>query len=158
MLPASLRASPDGPGSSSCPRSTRAVGPSASRSSARRPSSSAYIGEPSCAQASAWSRISAGWERAIAVLEPSQPVLLEDPPPDDHPLDVGRALTDEQHRSLPVEPLDLVLLGEAVAAVDPEGVLYDLGAVLGREVLGHPGLEVVALAPVLDPCGLDHHR
>ena len=59
---------------------------------------------------------------------------------------------------LAVEPLDLVLLGEAVAAVDAEGVLDDLVAVLRGEVLRHPGLEVVALARVLHPGGLDHHR
>ena len=42
-----------------------------------------------------------------------------------------------------VEALDLVLLGVAVAAVDAEGVLDDLLAVLAGEVLGHAGLEVV---------------
>src|SRR4029450_4823631 len=79
----------------------------------------------------------------------AQLVVLEKPAADDHPLDVGGALADQQHRRLAVEPLDLVLLGEAVAAVDPEGVLDDLGAVLRGEVLGHAGLEVVALAGVL---------
>src|SRR6476619_1691401 len=48
-------------------------------------------------------------------------VVLEQAPADDHALDVGCAFTDQQHRRLPVEPLDLVLLGVAVAAVDPEG-------------------------------------
>src|SRR5690606_41485021 len=59
-------------------------------------------------------------------------ILFEQSPADDHFLDLGRTLTDQQHRGLPVEALDLVLLGEAVAAVDPEGVLHDLLAVLGE--------------------------
>src|SRR5689334_14081036 len=59
-------------------------------------------------------------------------VLLEQPPADDHPLDVGGALADEEHRRLPVEAFDLVLLGVPVPAVDPERVLDDLRAVLGR--------------------------
>ena len=49
------------------------------------------------------------------------------------------SLADEQHQGLAVEPLDLVLLGVAVAAVDAEGLLDDIGAVLGGEVFGHPG-------------------
>src|SRR3712207_6866679 len=52
-------------------------------------------------------------------------------------------------RSVAVQPLDLVLLGIAVAAVDPEGVLHDLLAGLGGEQLGHPGLEVGSLPRVL---------
>src|SRR5699024_5750886 len=62
-------------------------------------------------------------------------VVLEDRLADDHLLDLGGALTDEQHRGLPVEALDLVLLGVAEAAVDAEGLLDDVGAVLGGEVL-----------------------
>src|SRR3954454_5654741 len=85
-------------------------------------------------------------------------VLLQQPATDDHPLDVGRALADEQHRRLAVEALDLVLLGVAVAAVDAERVLDDLLAVLAGEVLGHPGLDVVALAGVLLARRHDHHR
>src|SRR5512147_1682861 len=86
-------------------------------------------------------------DRAIPLDErrASELVVLEQPPPDDHLLDLGRALADEQHRRLPVEPLDLELLRVAVAAVDAERVLHDLGAVLRREVLRHPRLEVVAL-------------
>src|SRR3954453_16156127 len=84
-------------------------------------------------------------------------VLLEQPAADDHPLDVSGALADEEHRRLAVQPLDLVLLGVAVAAMDAEGVLDDLLAVLRRQVLGHAGLEVVALAGVLLPRGHDHH-
>src|SRR5712691_510380 len=93
-------------------------------------------------------------QRGVAGCRPptgSEPVLLQQPAADDHLLDVGRALTDQQHRSLPVEPLYLVLLGVAVAPVDAEGVLDDFLAVLAGEVLGHPGLEVVALAGILAP-------
>ena len=81
---------------------------------------------------------------------------LQQPAADDHPLDVGGALADQQHRGLPVEPLDLVLLGEAVAAVDPERVLHHLRAVLAGQVLRHPGLEVVARTGVLLPRRLHH--
>ena len=96
-------------------------------------------------------------ERRLRGSALAQLVVLEHPAADDHPLDVGGTLPDQQHRRLPVEPLDLVLLGEAVASMDPEGVLDDLRAVLAGEVLRHPGLEVVALAGVLDPRGPDHH-
>src|SRR4029453_12777084 len=58
---------------------------------------------------------------------------------------------------LAIEPLDLVFLGEAGAAVDAECVLHDFLAVLGGEVLGHPGFEVVAGAAVLRP-GRHHHH
>jgi hypothetical protein len=61
-------------------------------------------------------------------------VLFEDPATDDHLLDVGGALADEQHGGFPVEALDLVLLGEAVAAVDAERVLDDVAAVLRGEL------------------------
>ena len=67
---------------------------------------------------------------------------------------MSAALADEQHRSVPVEALDLVLLRIAVPAVDAERVLDHLLAVLAGEVLGHAGLEVVALAGVLRPCAL----
>src|SRR4051794_34112851 len=53
----------------------------------------------------------------------SDPVTLEQLLADDHPLDLRRALADEQQRGVAVQPLDLVLLGVAVAAVDAEGVL-----------------------------------
>jgi hypothetical protein len=45
---------------------------------------------------------------------------------DDHPLDLARALADQEQRRVAVEPLDLVLLAVAVAAVDAEAVLHDL--------------------------------
>ena len=71
-------------------------------------------------------------------------VLLQQAAPDDHLLDLRGALADQQHGRFPVQALDLVLLGEAVAAVDAEGVLHDLLGVLGRQVFGHAGLQVVA--------------
>src|SRR5690242_8586105 len=57
--------------------------------------------------------------------------VLEQATADDHLLDLGGALADEQHRCLAVESLDLVLLGVAVAAVDAEALLHHVGAVLG---------------------------
>ena len=65
---------------------------------------------------------------------------LQQAAPDDHALDVGGALADQQHGRLAVEPLDLEVFREAVAAVDAEGILDDVAAVLRREVLGHSGL------------------
>jgi hypothetical protein len=65
----------------------------------------------------------------------AEPVVFQDPSADDHLLDVRGALADEQHRGLAVEALDLVLLGEPVPAVDAEGVLDDVPAVLRREVV-----------------------
>src|SRR6476659_1216879 len=84
-------------------------------------------------------------------------VVLQEPPADDHPLDVGGSLADEEHGGLAVEPFDLVLLRVPVPAVDPEGVLHHLGADLGRQVLGHTGLEIAPLTGVLEPGRLDHH-
>ena len=49
------------------------------------------------------------------------PVALEQLATDHHALDVGGSLADQQQRRVSVEPLDLVLLGVAVAAVDAEG-------------------------------------
>src|SRR5215210_6734297 len=77
---------------------------------------------------------------------------------DDHALDLGGALADQQQRRVPVEPLDLVLLRVAVAAVDPERLLHDLLAGLRGEQLGHPGLEVRALAGVLHARGLQREQ
>src|SRR6478609_8169672 len=84
-------------------------------------------------------------------------VVLDEAAADDHPLDVGRALADQQHRRLAVEALDLVLLGVAEAAVDAERVLDNLRAVLAGQVLRHAGLEVVALACVLGTRRHHHH-
>src|SRR4029453_8637745 len=57
----------------------------------------------------------------------SEFVVFEEAAADDHALDVGGALADEQHRGLAVQPLDLVLLGEALPALDGEGPLHPLG-------------------------------
>src|SRR5437764_3813530 len=50
-------------------------------------------------------------------------VALEQLAPDDHALDLARALADQLQRSVAVDPLDLVLLGVAVAAVDAQALL-----------------------------------
>src|SRR3954452_17652821 len=81
-------------------------------------------------------------------------VPLEQFAPDHHPLDLGRALADQEQRSVAVQALDLVLLRVAVAAVDAERVLHDLLAGLRGEQLRHAGLEVRALAGVLEAGGL----
>src|SRR5215207_427796 len=65
-------------------------------------------------------------------------VPLEQRAADDHALDLRGALADEKQRGVPVEALDLVLLGVAVAAVDAERVLDALLAGLGGEQLRHP--------------------
>src|SRR5215217_5390971 len=92
------------------------------------------------------------------VAEPSDLVPLEELAADDHALDLRGALADQEQRRVAVEPLDLVLLGVAVAAVDPEGVLDDLLAGLRGEELGHAGLEVGALARVLHAGGLERQQ
>src|SRR3954465_2557744 len=70
---------------------------------------------------------------------------------DHHALDLRGSLADQQQRRVTVEALDLVLLRVAVAAVDAEA-FFDTGlAGLRGEKLGHPGLEVGALAGVLHP-------
>src|ERR1700712_1137190 len=61
---------------------------------------------------------------------------------DNHALDLGSPLADQQQRRVAVEALDLVLLRVAVAAVDAEGLLDALLAGLRGQELGHPGLEV----------------
>src|SRR4051794_370568 len=55
-----------------------------------------------------------GWTRRWS----AQGVVLEEPATDDHPLDVGGALSDQQHRRLPVETLDLVLDGVLVVVLE----------------------------------------
>src|SRR5215212_10827054 len=77
---------------------------------------------------------------------------------DHHALDLGRALADKEQRGVAVEPLDLVLLGVAVAAVDAERVLHDLLARLGGEQLGHARLQVRALPGVLHARGLQREQ
>jgi hypothetical protein len=41
---------------------------------------------------------------------PGDPVILQQPASHDHLLDLGGSFADQQHRSLPVQTLDLVLL------------------------------------------------
>src|SRR3954470_2148608 len=77
---------------------------------------------------------------------------------DDHALDLARPLAYEQQRRVAVDALDLVLLGVAVAAVDAQRLLGAEAAGLAREQLGHAGLEVRALAGVLQARGLDRQH
>src|SRR5690606_38797713 len=93
------------------------------------------------------------WSRALG--SALELVLPEQAAADDRLLDLAGALTDEQERRLAHEPLDLVLLGVAVAAVDAERLGGHLGAILAGQGLGHAGLDVVALAGVLEPRGVD---
>src|SRR6476661_7204028 len=76
-------------------------------------------------------------------------VSLEELLADNHALDLGGSLADQQQRRVAVEALDLVLLRVAVAAVDAEALLDALLAGLRGEELGHAGLEVGADAGVL---------
>src|SRR5690348_18496188 len=76
------------------------------------------------------------------------PVLPQQPARDDRLLDLRRPLAYQQERRLAHEPLDLVLLRVAVAAMDAERVLRDLRAVLAGQELRHAGLDVVARAGV----------
>src|SRR5829696_4532943 len=84
-------------------------------------------------------------------------VALEELAADDHALDLRRPLADQQQRRVAVEALDLVLLGVAVAAVDAEALLDAEAPGLGGEELGHPRLEVRALAGVLQSGGPQRH-
>src|SRR3954469_5582305 len=77
---------------------------------------------------------------------------------DDHPLDLARALTDQQQRRVAVDALDLVLLGVPVAAVDAQRLLRAEAAGLAGEQLGHARLEVGALARVLQPRRLEREH
>src|SRR5919206_37357 len=90
--------------------------------------------------------------------QPSGPVALQQLLPDDHALDLRRALADEQQRGVAVQALDLVLLRVAVAAVDAEALLHAEAPGLGGEELGHAGLEVGALAGVLEPRGAQREQ
>src|SRR3954447_9244088 len=78
-------------------------------------------------------------------------VPLEELLADNHALDLGGSLADQQQRRVAVEALDLVLLRVAVAAVDAEAFFDAILAGLRSEQLRHPGLEVGALAGVLHP-------
>src|SRR5215475_15999581 len=83
-------------------------------------------------------------------------VVADEGPADDHFLDLGGALADEQQGRVPVEPLDLVLGRVTVAAVNTQAVLDDLLAVLGGEILGHASLDGGPPAPLLAPRRHDH--
>src|SRR5829696_594768 len=85
-------------------------------------------------------------------------VALEQLLADHHALDLGGALSDQEQRGVAVEPLDLVLLRVAVAAVDAERLLHDLLAGLGGEQLGHARLEIRALPRVLHARGLQREQ
>src|SRR5262249_61110683 len=67
---------------------------------------------------------------------------------DDDALHLVGALADAGERRVAVEALDVVLLGIAVGAVDAHGFDAVLQRRLRREVLGHAGLEIAALAAV----------
>ena len=69
-------------------------------------------------------------------------------------LDVSGPLADQQHRRLAIEPLDLVLLGIAVAAVDPERVLHDLVAVLRGKHFAIPASTSLRSPPSLTRAAL----
>src|SRR5882757_6726919 len=103
---------------------------------------------------SAWKRstavrISSGVDTPVAPV--SDLVPLKDLFADHHALDLGGPLADQKEWGVAVEALDLVLLRVAVAAVDAERVLDVFLPRLRGEELGHPGLEVGALAGVLHP-------
>src|SRR4029450_10916263 len=93
----------------------------------------------------------------------SDAVALHQAAGDHQPLDVTRALADQHERGVAVVALDPELPRVAVAAEDAHGVEADPLARLGREELGHTGLDVHALAAVLqlrgaageEPGGLD---
>src|ERR1700682_3210783 len=96
---------------------------------------------------------------AIWCCSPSQTVVarcgvsdlmtLQKLAPDDHALNLRGPLADQQKRRITVQALDLILLGVAVAAVDPQALLDAEAPRLGGEQLGHAGLEVRTLAGVL---------
>src|SRR6476659_3087863 len=93
------------------------------------------------------SEVDAIWLAALHLdLVPLQQLLA-----DNHALDLGGSLADQQQRRVAVEALDLVLLGVAVAAVDAEAFLDAVLAALRGEELGHARLQVGALAGVLHP-------
>src|SRR6185312_8178161 len=78
----------------------------------------------------------------------SDPVVGEQSLADDVLLDLAGALTDQQEWGISHQPLDLVFLRVAVAAVDPEALLGHFRTELTRQVFGHPRRDVVAFAAV----------
>src|SRR3972149_139813 len=83
---------------------------------------------------------------------------LDDVPRDDEALDLVGALADEHERRVTVVALEVEALERAGLAVDPHGGGGDLLSGLRRVELGHPGLEVAALPPVLHPGGPVGHE
>src|SRR5215472_16049621 len=75
-------------------------------------------------------------------------VPLDPLPRDDDALHLVGALADAGERRVAVQPLDVVLLGIAVGAMDTHRFDTVLQRRLGSEVLGHAGLEVAALAAI----------
>src|SRR5829696_1032338 len=154
-MPTSMRASAAGsfdtlgPGSS-----TRHTGASPRAWSSRRTTSLSGLR----AGTSSWKRWTAPSMSVLVsagVTRPLDLVALQELLPDHHALDLGRALADQEQWCVAIEPLDLVLLRVAVAAVDAEGVLDDFLPRLRRVQLRHAGLEVRTLAGVLEPRRLE---
>src|SRR4051794_34936721 len=77
---------------------------------------------------------------------------------DHEPLDLRRALVELHDLRVAHELLDRVVLDEAVAAVDLDGVGGDLHRAVGGEALGVRGLERVALALVQQHRRLPGHQ
>src|SRR3954447_1290469 len=105
---------------------------------------------------SAWNRstaslIRSGVDAMLLAAPHLDLVTLEQLLADHHALDLRGALADQQQGRVAIEALDLVLLRVAVAAVDAEAFFDAVLAALRGEELGHPGLEVGALAGVLHP-------
>src|SRR5829696_31083 len=131
-----MRASPAGSFEISGPgTATRQTGTSpCERSSSRTTSLSCLNDGTSC-----WRFSTACLIRALVSALDTEPsldlVALEELLADHHALDLGGALADQQQRRVAVEPLDLVLLGVAVAAVNAEGLLHDFLPGLGGEQL-----------------------
>src|SRR5438128_491604 len=80
-------------------------------------------------------------------------MTLQELAADDHALDLGGALADQEQRRIAVQALDLVLLGVAVATVDAQALLDAEATRLGGEQLRHAGLQVRALPRVLESRG-----
>ena len=77
---------------------------------------------------------------------------------DNHPLNLGSSLADQQQRRVAVEPLNLILLRVAVAAVNAERLLNAEAAGLGGEELRHSSFHLGALAGVLEAGGADRKQ
>src|SRR5205085_14590 len=77
---------------------------------------------------------------------------------DHHALDLRGPLADQKQRRVAIEALDLVLLGVAVAAVDAQALLHAEVPRLRGEELGHPSLEVGALARILQAAGAQRQQ